>query len=116
MSSSLRRLRAHAISHTLFPATSLKAAIQRLGFIQADPIRSPATAQDLILRNRVEGYRTGDLDRNYAGLDIEEDMLYAYGFLPRTNWRLLHPRDATNLSRLEKKVLTTVQEFGPMHP
>ncbi len=87
-----------------------------MGFVQADPIRSPATAQDLILRNRVDGYHAGDLDRNYASLDIEEDMFYAYGFLPRANWRFLHPRDATNLSKLEKKVLTTVKECGPMHP
>jgi len=34
-------LRAHAIAQTLFPPTTLKAAIKRLGFVQADPIRSP---------------------------------------------------------------------------
>ena len=56
----LERLRVHAISQSLFPQTTLKAAIRRLGFVQADPIRSPARAQDLILRHRVKGYRAGE--------------------------------------------------------
>ena len=112
----LQRLRAHAISQSLFPPTTLKAAIERLGFVQADPIRSPASAQDLILRHRVKDYHARDLERRYASLNIEEDVLYAYGFLPRETWRLLHPRDTTNLSQLEKKVLDKVLQFGPMHP
>jgi uncharacterized protein len=112
----LQRLRLHAISHSLFPPTTLKAAIRRLGFVQADPIRSPARAQDLILRHRVKAYRAGDLERRYASLDIEEDVLYAYGFLPRANWQLLHPRNAQGMSRLEKKVLDVVRGFGVMHP
>lgn len=112
----LERLRLHAISHSLFPQTTLKAAMRRLGFVQADPIRSPARAQDLILRHRVKGYRAGDLERRYASLDIEEDILYAYGFLPRTIWQLLHPRNIRGMSKLEKKVLDVVCEFGAMHP
>lgn len=112
----LRRLRAHAINNTLIRPTTLARAISRLGFVQADPIRSPATAQDLILRHRVTGYRAGDLERRYASLDIEEDILYAYGFLPRTNWQLLHPRDTKNLPRLERKVLDVVRTYGEMHP
>ncbi len=72
-----------AISHSLFQPTTLQGAIDRLGFVQADPIRSPARAQDLILRHRVDGYRAGDLERHYASLDIEEDYLYAYGFVAR---------------------------------
>jgi uncharacterized protein len=114
--SDLERLRIRAISLSLFPQTSLKAAINRLGFVQADPIRSPARAQDLILRHRVKGYRAGDLERRYASLDIEEDIFYAYGFLPRPVWQLLHPRDTTGMSKLEKKVLETVCRFGVMHP
>src|SRR5262245_30814939 len=114
--SDLQRLRAHAISHSLFTPTNLKSAIARLGFVQADPIRSPARAQDLILRHRVKGYCTGDLERRYVSLDIEEDILYAYGFLPRRIWQLLHPRDARGLSKLEKKVLDMVLKFGVMHP
>src|SRR5215467_12579355 len=112
----LERLRGHAISNSLFSPTTLKAAIQKLGFVQADPIRSPARAQDLILRHRVKRYRAGDLERRYASLDIEEDVLYAYGFLPRTIWQLLHPRDVRGMSKLEKKVLETVSRFGLMHP
>jgi hypothetical protein len=99
----LRNLRRHAISQSLFQAMSLKAAVRRLGFVQADPIRAPARAQDLILRHRVKVYRAGDLERRYPSLDLEEDVLYAYGFLPRPVWRLLHPRNATGLSTLEKR-------------
>ena len=47
-------------------------AIAKLGFVQADPIRSPARAQDLILRHRVTGYRAGDLERRYPRLDVEQ--------------------------------------------
>ena len=116
MMSDLGLLRGYAISQSLFSPTTLKAAICRLGFVQADPIRSPARAQDLILRHRVKGYRAGDLDRKYASLDIEEDVLYAYGFLPRTVWQLLHPRNLRGMSKLEKEVLKTVSKFGVMHP
>ena len=41
ISKNLRRLRAYAIANSLFQPTTLKAAINRLGFVQADPIRSP---------------------------------------------------------------------------
>jgi uncharacterized protein YcaQ len=109
-------LRARAISQTLFPPTTLKAAIKRLGFVQADPIRSPARAHDLILRHRVKAYQAGDLERRYASLDIEEDVLYAYGFLPRTTWRLLHPRNMTGLSKMEERVYETVCRLGAIHP
>src|SRR5712691_10804443 len=105
---SLERLRVHAISRSLFPPTTLKAAVRRMGFVQADPIRSPARAQDLILRHRVKGYRAGDLERRYASLDIEEDILYAYGFVQRTIWQLLHPRKIGGMSKLEKRVLDVV--------
>lgn len=116
MTNDRRRLRAHAVNNSLFRPTTLAAALSRMGFVQADPIRSPATAQDLILRHRVKGYHVGDLERRYASLDIEEDYLYAYGFLPRDNWRLLHPREARALVRLEKKVLEVVRTHGEMHP
>jgi len=53
MSMTIHELRARAVAQSLFKPTSLKTAIMRLGFIQADPIRSPARAQDLILRHRV---------------------------------------------------------------
>lgn len=114
--SNLARLRAHAVAESLFAPTTLEAAIGKLGFVQADPIRAPARAQDLILRQRVEGYRAGDLERQYAALAIEEDVLYAYGFVTRDLWRLIHPRASKRLSVLEKKVLDWVVRFGPTHP
>jgi len=112
----VRELRARAIGHSFFRPTTLKAAIERLGFVQADPIRAPARAQDLILRHRVKGYRAGDLDRLYPSLDIEEDYLYVYGFLPRRVWELLHPRATRTLSALETKILGIVREGGEVHP
>jgi uncharacterized protein YcaQ len=106
-----------AIAHTLFPPTTLAQAIDRLGFVQADPIRAPARAQDLILRHRVEGYRAGDLERQYSALDVEEDVLYAYGFLPRRVTAWLHPRGGFDgLGDLERKVLAVLGDRGPMHP
>lgn len=112
----LASLRGRAVNQTLFPATTLADAVNRLGFVQADPIRSPARAQDLILRHRVAGYRAGDLERTYAVLDIEEDYLYAYGFLSKRVWQLLHPRKTPPLRAFEKKVLDTVVKLGEAHP
>ena len=40
----LDALRRYAIARSLFTPTTLPRAIQRLGFVQADPIRSPARA------------------------------------------------------------------------
>ncbi len=112
----IQRLRAHAIGHSLFAPTGLSTAIDRLGFVQADPIRAPARAQDLILGQRVRGYRAGDLEKEFARLAVEEDTLYAYGFLARRAWRLLHPRPAPRLSALEARVLAAVRELGVVHP
>jgi uncharacterized protein len=112
----LQRLRRHAIGQSLFRPTHLKGAIERLGFVQADPIRSPARAQDLILRHRVKNYRAGDLERRYSELDIEEDFLYAYGFVSRSVWCWLHPRSSARLTALEKKVLSVVCDCDEMHP
>jgi uncharacterized protein YcaQ len=112
----LDELRAAAVSATLFPETTLKDALARLGFVQADPIRAPARAQDLILRHRVKDYRAGDLERRYASLDLEEDLLYAYGFVTRPVWALLHPRPATRLLKLDRAVLARVRDVGVVHP
>ena len=54
-------LRRRAIGATLFAPTTLGRAVAKLGFVQADPIRAPARAQDLILRHRVADYRAGDM-------------------------------------------------------
>ncbi|QIP17082.1 winged helix-turn-helix domain-containing protein [Spirosoma aureum] len=116
MESTLKDLRQHAISVSLFKPASLSQAVERLGFVQADPIRSPARAQDLILRHRVEDYRAGNLEQHYPALDLEEDFLYAYGFMPQSTWRLLHPRRERELSLDEQRVLAIVANYKRIHP
>ena len=59
----LEQLRRFAIARSFFKPTSLPRAIARLGFLQADPMRAPARAQDLILAQRVKDYRAGELER-----------------------------------------------------
>ena len=109
-------LKAHALASSLFPSTTLRQAVERLGFVQADPIRAPARAQDLILRHRVKGYCAGDLEKLYPRLGLEEDFLYAYGFVPLSTWRLLHPRLETGLTAAEERVLTLVSAQTCLHP
>ncbi len=114
-------LRRFAISRSLFKPTTLPRAIARLGFIQADPIRAPARAQDLILRHRVANYRAGDLERRYARLPIEEDFFVNYGFVPRDLHALMHPRTARKKWskarwRQANEVLEFVRERGVVHP
>lgn len=114
-------LRRFAVARTLFPQTSLRRVIERLGFIQADPIRSPARAQDLTLRHRVKGYRVGDLERGYAHLPIEEDFFINYGFMPRRYQMLMHPRTVRNdwsstTRRLAQRILQFARERGPVRP
>ena len=77
-------LRRFAVARSLFAPTTLKRALHRLGFVQADPIRAPARAQDLILRHRVKNYRDGDLERRYAKLDIAEDFFVKLRFCDET--------------------------------
>src|SRR5262249_26863289 len=62
----IRQLRRWAIAGSLGEPKTLHRALGTLGFVQADPIRSPARAQDLILRHRVADYRAGDLERAFA--------------------------------------------------
>ena len=85
-------LRRFAVARSLFPPMTLRHAVARMGFVQADPIRAPARAQDLILRPRVVGYRTGDLERHYASLGIQEDFFINYGFVTREQQAWIHPR------------------------
>jgi uncharacterized protein YcaQ len=91
MLNSLDDLRRFAVANSLFPPTTLKRALHKLGFVQADPIRAPARAQDLMLRHRVKGYRAGDLERRYESLGIEEDVFVNYGFVTRSLQALMHP-------------------------
>jgi uncharacterized protein YcaQ len=119
----LATLRRQAVVNSLAPPATLSRAITAAGFVQADPIRSPARAQDLILRHRVANYRMGDLERRFARLGLEEDFLYAYGFMPADTHRLLHPRPiVTDADRwqvpneLAAEVLAFVRDQGPTHP
>lgn len=118
---SLEELRRYAVARTLFRPTTLPTAIQRLGFVQADPIRAPARAQDLTLRHRVKDYRAGDLERRYARLAIDEDCFVNYGFLPREHLALMHPRQPRKIWNAEMQgkaadVLAFVRERGVVHP
>lgn len=114
-------LRRYALTHSLFPPTTLSRAIEKLGFVQADPIRAPARAQDLTLRHRVKNYRAGDLERRYARLAVDEDFFINYGFVPRALRALMHPRSPRTHwhASIKKRALTVlefVRERGIVHP
>ena len=114
-------LRRYAVARSLFKPTTLPQAIRKLGFVQADPIRAPARAQDLTLRHRVQGYRAGDLERRYARLGIEEDFFVNYGFLPRHTHTLMHPRTPRTVWPKARwaqahAVLEYVRQRGVVHP
>lgn len=116
----LADLRRYAV-HRLGGATTLEQAINTLGFVQADPIRAPARAQDLTLRQRVIGYRAGDLERLYATLPVEEDFFINYGFVSRRVSSLMHPRDGAGLlptasNQRARAVLEFIRERGTVHP
>ena len=123
-----------AVAQSLFPPTTLKRALYRLGFVQADPIRAPARAQDLILRHRVKDYCAGDLERRYSKIGVEEDFFINYGFVTSAIHALMHPRlaavpkpgeqykDPTRVSwpaeRMKKAeaLLEFIRERGSAHP
>lgn len=114
-------LRRFAISRSLFEPLGLKSAVERLGFVQADPIRAPARAQDLTLRHRVRNYHAGDLERRYPSLGIEEDVFINYGFVSSAVHALMHPREkirtrsSPNRTRAGQ-LLAYVREQGEVHP
>jgi len=118
----LKVLRAHAVRRSLFAPTDLHSAIAALGFVQLDPIRAPARAADLILRQRVAGYRAGDLDRTYPDLPLAEDYVHVYGVVPTRTQQLLHPRarGAWHVERehprLAARILAHVRAHGVTHP
>lgn len=121
-------LRRFAVARSLFRPTTLKRALDKLGFVQADPIRAPARAQDLILRHRVWGYRVGDLERRYANLGVEEDFFINYGFVTRSLQTLMHPRADSRVPaegrlpwpaprrKRAQLLLQFVRERGVVHP
>ena len=115
----LNELRRYAVARSLFSPTSLARAIERIGFVQADPIRAPARAQDLTLRHRVKNYRAGDLERRYATLDIEEGVFVNYGFLPRADYLRMHPRTSRRGAGAKGRaqaLLEFIRERGTAHP
>ncbi len=117
----LAELRHYAVRRSIGRPTGLLEAIQALGYVQADPIRAPARAQDLILRQRVRSYRAGDLERAFPTLPIEEDDFVNYGFLSRDLHALLHSQTLREHNReMDAEVMDRVLEFvranGPTHP
>ena len=122
-------LRRYTVARNFFKPTTLKRAIHRMGFVQADPIRAPARAQDLILRHRVRNYHAGDLERRYETLDIEEDFFIIYGFVTRSLHALMHPRSDSRVpaedvgqpwpaahKKRAQLLLEFVRERGAVHP
>ncbi len=117
----LADLRHHAVARSLFTPTSLTRALDSFGFVQADPIRAPARAQDLTLRHRVTNYRAGDLERRYASLGIEEDFFVNYGFVTRAVQTLMHPRGGASpwspaRKRQVQALLAFIGEREVVHP
>ena len=119
---SLDDLRRYAVARSLFVPTGLAQAVQQMGgFVQADPLRAPARAQDLTLRHRVRGYRAGDLERQYPSLALQEDFFINYGFLMPELRALMHPRTAIKAWdddrwAMAHEVLTQVRQRGRAHP
>jgi uncharacterized protein YcaQ len=121
-------LRRFAVARSLFTPTTLRRALGRMGFVQADPIRAPARAQDLILRHRAVGYRASDLERQYESLGVEEDFFVNYGYVTREVQALMHPRPdllapaqgnhslGAAERRRERMLLDFVEERGAVHP
>jgi hypothetical protein len=123
MKASTARLRRHAAARTFFAPRDLASAIVALGFVQIDPLRAPARAQDLILRHRVPGYRAGDLDRAFGGGTLIEDYVHVHGVLPAASRRLLHPRTLERTWHVERehpklsgRILEFIARNGPTHP
>ena len=121
----LRRL---AVGQSMFAPTTLRRTLDRMRFVQADPIRAPARAQDLILRHRVKNYRAGDLERRYSRLGVEEDFFINYGFVTRELQALMHPRSDAGVPaagclpwpaarrKRAQLLLDFVRERGSVHP
>jgi uncharacterized protein len=115
-------LRRYAVARSLFPLTSLNTALEAFGFVQADPIRAPARAQDLTLRHRVKNYRAGDLERRYSRLHVHEDFFINYGFVTDRVFHLMHPRRhghapwSVARGRHVMRLLEFIRDRGPVHP
>ena len=118
----LEKMRAFSVHRSLWQVPTLARGLNKFGFVQADPIRAPARAQDLILWQRVKNYAAGDLEKKYQKLEIEEDFFVNYGFLTREVQAFMHPREFGPI-RIEKavpgltdRVLEFVKGNGATHP
>jgi uncharacterized protein len=118
----LEGMRAFSVHRSLWQVPTLARGLNKFGFVQADPIRAPARAQDLILWQRVKNYAAGDLEKKYQKLEVEEDFFVNYGFLTRQVQAFMHPREVGPL-RIEKsvpgltdRVLEFVKGNGATHP
>ena len=123
MSITLEDLRRFTVRRNFPGPATLNNALQTMGFVQADPIRAPARAQDLILRHRVRNYHAGDLERRYETLDVEEDFFVNYGYVTRSLQSLMHPRSNSHESpwprgqkKTAKLLLDFIRERGAAHP
>src|SRR6266436_5330069 len=129
MLNTLDHLRRFTVARNFPKPTTLKRALDRMAFVQADPIRAPARAQDLILRHRVTNYHAGDLERRYATLDIEEDFFVIYGFVTKSLHALMHPRSDSRVPAAHVRLpwpaarrkraqllLEFVRQRGEVHP
>ncbi len=122
-------LRRFTAARNFFIPTTLKRALHKMEFVQADPIRAPARAQDLILRQRVKDYKAGELERRYATSDVEEDVFVNYGYVTRHLYELMHPRSDAQMSadgtgspwsrtpwKQTEQLLEFVRNRGDVHP
>ena len=85
-------LRRTAVSYGLRSFADLQTALDAASFVQADPIRAPARAQDLMLRHRVPGYLAGELEQRYTTLRVEEAFFINYGFVTPALFDAMNPR------------------------
>jgi hypothetical protein len=119
------------------PLPDVGSALAHLGFAQIDPINVCGRMHDLVLRNRVVGYREGDLQRHLHPESGErvalEHILPGQGILaafPVEDWRFLAPharersRSDSGFSgrldarerRLARRVLGEIAARGALMP
>src|SRR5205085_2615008 len=88
----LDELRRFTVTRNFPTPTTLNRALQRMGFVQADPIRAPARAQDLILRHRMKDQHTRHYGPRYSPLDLEENVFVNHRYFTPSLPAFIHPR------------------------
>jgi hypothetical protein len=88
------------------PAPDIATALAHHGYIQIDPINVCGRMHDLILRNRVQGYREGDLMRHLHGaggtLSARQRLAFEH-HLPSERTLVALPLDAWPFLRAEMR-------------